>query len=1215
MANIYGKPIQSDVTVTPFTMPAETLEKGLISTQNRFDNIINVAEEQQQVLNNLEARAGVEKDEEFLKETRLEYEQEKNRFYEGLKGDFSSTKIGEIQDRASSILSPRRSILQAIAANNDLLKQRKALKTEYDAQGLTLDFDDSLETKASYDESGNPIIYKSTGIEKRGDWLGSLNSLFDNIKSSSVENNLYTEGQLNDQSFKTAIKQSISSNERNIKVGDVEIESNKIKNIIDTQLNEFIDADSNGNQMYRWFKKYYSDKLKAENPNIDGVSLEKLSDQRARDRIKEAITDLSFNFSQTDIVTNETQKLLQVDPKAANKGSDDEPEIPIILGTPVTTYVNPTDKSLDELASEGAGFSYITAKANELNTPFNPNSTLWKNDFSSIPSIPGAIGALLYTGPRDYTDVDGSNYQFQGLGLARKGYLQRLDDEASSSYKGKNNRAVAELQGQKLVDYIKFLEQKNEGTGTYTKLIDELTKISSEGKPYVVNTMDVIYQPDGTYELTVSEFFNDDDDIRSRVESFKQTHQAEIATRLAHLDSLESVKRSIKDRERSARNAAGFTDYEDFERARQDANSNPEKYKSFIDGSDDNYMKAVGFSDSNLSFVFKDENIDESYRNEIRTALVDYTKKAVGSGYRSFEQYTINTYGKPANSVEFWKEFMKEYGIEDKTIRTTNPVNNNTITYNASEHLNKFMATSMFSSYSNDMAKDYNDVSSRFYEENKDKIDTRMADYYKILDSQIDPHYIKNMRVSIATDEKGFMETLAQAVYGSIQENGLYRIKPLESGVSEEEKVTMDDLRQAALDSGIEPKDLDKIYTDFTANDLTTKDRIVGFRVDSGLKGTDSNIVIDVAIGGKVYEVRNIRGIEEILIQNKTVNGQFLDVLSGYNESLKANDYTSGIVNLPLNPADPNVLVSTEVFTALNDDNNVAIHNSNATLKKGDVFIYAEDGKRIGFNSPENAIKYLMDLHSEGLNYSRTIGTPLALPDADFEQRYGVTKEEYKLYYNENIKPMQMTNALTSDIITENGFQSKHIEVDGDNSYIKRYVNKNKEYFIKEGYKGEDIDVTTDGNYRLKINSYDEDSLPEKLEMKEGAFNNGVQMMPVFERAFNDLPEDVDTQVITNARRSLQEHARLYQSDPGNAPRYSDHFMGQAIDLRYDDKFYTFLRSPQGIQWLEDHNLRVLVHTIKGNAKHFHISYNLPTRLPNGKTIPAKKGEYLVVEQ
>ena len=72
--------------------------------------------------------------------------------------------------------------------------------------------------------------------------------------------------------------------------------------------------------------------------------------------------------------------------------------------------------------------------------------------------------------------------------------------------------------------------------------------------------------------------------------------------------------------------------------------------------------------------------------------------------------------------------------------------------------------------------------------------------------------------------------------------------------------------------------------------------------------------------------------------------------------------------------------------------------------------------------------------------------------------------------------------------------------------------------------------------------------------------------------------------------------------------------MGQAIDLRYDDKFYTFLQSPQGIQWLEDHNLRVLVHTIKGNAKHFHISYNLPTRLPNGKTIPARKEEYLVVE-
>ena len=1215
MANMYGRPIQSDVTVTPFTMPAETLEKGLISTQNRFDNIINVAEEQQQLLNNLEGRAGIEKDEEFLKETRLEYEQEKNRFYEELKGDFSSTKVGEIQDRASSILSPRRSILQAIAANNDLLKQRKALKAEYDALGVTLDFDDSLETKASYDESGNPIIYKSTGIEKRGDWLGSLNSLFDNIKSSSVENNLYTEGQLNDQSFKTAIKQSISSNEQNIKVGDVEIESNRIKNIIDTQLNEFIDADSNGNQMYRWFKKYYSDKLKAENPNIDGVSLEKLADLRARNRIKEAITDISYNYRHTDIVTSETQKLLEVEPKASKTGSDDKLELPKLLGTPITTYVNPTDKSLKELASDGAGFSYITAKANELNTPFNPNSTLWTNDFSSIASIPGAIGALLYAGPRDDNDVTGDNYQFQGLSLARKGYLQRLDDQSSSNYKGKNNRAVAELQGQKLTDYIQFLKQKNQTTGSYTKLIDELTKLENEGKPYVVNTMDVIYQLDGSYELTVSEFFNDDENIKSEVESFKETHQAEIATRLAHLDSLESVKRSIKDRERSARNAAGFTDYEDFERARQDANSNPEKYKAFIDGSDDNYMKAVGFSDSNLSFVFKNKNIDESYRNEIRTALVDYTKKAVGSGYRSFEQYAINTYGKPANTVEFWKEFMKDYGIEDKTVHIKNPIDGSTITYNASEHLNRFMGTSMVSGYSDDMAKDYNEISSRFYEKNKDKIDKRMAEYYRILDEQIDPYYIRNMRISIATDEKDFMDILAKAVYSSIEENGLYRIKPSESGVSEEENVTIGQLREAALDSGIKPEDLDDVYKDFTPNDLTTKDRIVGFRVDSGLKGTDSDIVIDVAIGSEVYEVRNIRGIKGILTQNQTINGQFLDILSGYNQSLKANDYTSGIVNLPLNPADPNILVSTEIFTAMNNDDNVAIHDSNATLKKGDVFIYAEDGKRIGFNSPENAIKYLMNLYKEGLNYDRTIGTPLALPDTDFEQRYGITKEEYRKYYEENIKPMQMTNAIISDIIKENGFNSKHIEVDGENSYIKRSVNKNKDYFISEGYKEEDIDVTADGNYRLKINSYDEDNLPEKLEMKEGAFTNGVQMMPVFERAFNDLPDDVDTQVITNARRSLQEHAKLYQSDPSNAPAYSDHFMGQAIDLRYDDDFYTFLQSDRGIQWLKDHNLRVLVHTIKGNAKHFHISYNLPTRLPNGKIIPAKEGQNLVVEQ
>jgi hypothetical protein len=210
---------------------------------------------------------------------------------------------------------------------------------------------------------------------------------------------------------------------------------------------------------------------------------------------------------------------------------------------------------------------------------------------------------------------------------------------------------------------------------------------------------------------------------------------------------------------------------------------------------------------------------------------------------------------------------------------------------------------------------------------------------------------------------------------------------------------------------------------------------------------------------------------------------------------------------------------------------------------------------------------------------------------------------------------MQMTNAIISDIIKENGFNSKHIEVDGENSYIKRFVNKKKDYFISDGYKEDDIDATADGNYRLKINSYDEDTLPEKLKMKEGAFTDGVHMMPVFERAFNDLPDDVDTQVITNARRSLQEHAKLYQSDPSNAPAYSDHFMGQAIDLRYDDDFYTFLQSDRGIQWLKDHNLRVLVHTIKGNAKHFHISYNLPTRLPNGKIIPAKEGQNLVVEQ
>lgn len=1210
---MYGRPIQSDVTVTPFTMPAETLEKGLISTQNRFDNIINVAEEQQQVLNNLEARAGVEKDEEFLKETRLEYEQEKNRFYEGLKGDFSSTKIGEIQDRASSILSPRRSILQAITANNELLKQRKALKAEYDAVGLTLDFDDSLETKASYDESGNPIIYKSTGIEKRGNWLGSLKGLFDNIKSSSVENNLYTEGQLNDQSFKTAIKQSISSNERNIKVGDVEIESNKIKNIIDNQINEFIDADSNGYQMYRWFKKYYSDKLKAENPDIDGVTLETISDQRARNRIKEAITDISFNFSQTDIVTSETQKLLEVDPKTSKTGTDDEPEISITLGTPITTYVNPTDKSLEELESEGAGFSYITAKANELNTPFNPNSTLWNNDFSSIASIPGAIGALLYTGPRDEDDVNGDNYQFQGLGLARKGYLQRLDDEASSSYKGKNNRAVAELQGQELADYIEFLKQKNEDTGSYTKLINELTKINNDGKPYVVNTMDVTYQPDGTYELTVSEFFNDDEDIRSRVESFKETHQAVIASRLAHLDSLESVKRSIKDRERSARNAAGFTDYEDFERTRLQVKNDPERYQNFINESENNYVRAVGFTNTRLNTFLGSEEIADSVKEDIRLALVDFSKKAVGSGYRSLETYAIATYGHSPNTNEFWEKFVERYDIEDRLIYDVAGIESGQ-NPRISSYLKMMMAPNLFTGYSNDMASDYNKISQEFYEKNKDNIDSRMSDYYNILDNQIDPYYIKNMRLSIPTDENDFIDSLAQAVFGSIQQNGLYRIKPSESGVSEEEKVTMDELRQAALESGTEPEKLDKIYTDFTPNDLTTKDRIVGFRVDSGLKGTDSDIVIDVAIGGKVYEVRNIKGIEEILTQNQTINGQFLNVLSGYNKSLKANDYTSGIVNLPLNPADPNILVSTEVFTALNNDDNVAIHNSTATLKKGDVFIYAEDGKRIGFNSPENAIKYLMDLHSEGLNYTRTIGTPLALPDGDFEQRYGVTKEEYKQYYNENIKPMQMTNALTSAIIKSNGFQSKHIEVDGENSYIKRVVNKNEEFFTSEGYKEEDIDTTADGYYRLKINSYDEDALPEKLEMKEGAFTNGVQMMPVFERAFNDLPEDVDTQVITNARRSLQEHARLYQSDPGNAPRYSDHFMGQAIDLRYDDKFYTFLQSLQGIQWLEDHNLRVLVHTIKGNAKHFHISYNLPTRLPNGKTIPARKEEYLVVE-
>lgn len=1219
MANIYGKPIAKDVSITPRSMPTELLEKGLINQQKRYDDILTTAEAFSDQIGALSSRPGVESDSEYLNNTLQGYNELKTNYYDSIGGDFSTTQLHKIKDIASDYLQPRKDVLTAIQTNYDLYNQRKALKTEYDALGLTLDFDDSLETGASFDDQGNPIIYKSTGVEKRGDWLGAINNLFNNIKSSSVQTLSLDESLVNNNTVKSIVNKSYSesTNEGDLVIGNRTIESNKIKNIVDNQINEFIDTNAEGNQMYRWFKKYYKEQYLKENPDADMYAAEAYADNKSKIRIKEAISDISFNYAQTDIASQLTEKLLEVDSgdSKSKLGSDDVISAPPVLGSPVLTYINPTDKSLEELEGEGTGYSYISSESQILNAPFNPNNINWTEDFSTINSIDSAIGSLLYVGPRDKNDLQNPTtaYQFEGLDVTRQGYLQKLDtEETNGRYAGSKNRTAYTLDNSDISKYISYLESNNTN-GRYTKLIDELQKVNDRGESYVISSMDIKKDDLGRYEIVPNPFFEQLSEeelnkVQANIEAFKKDHAASISARFAHIQALESKKQALKQRHIEARRKAGFVNEKEFQSTlKMTDNNTSEQYKELKEKEQNLYITSTG--------VINDKHIRQLRKlgDEYYDAVLEMSKDAIASG-KTFNTYIASEYGSKYGTSEFWSKFLDKYDLNNSVDANTF----NEFGLNSARSILSFYVTAppisnAFPS-TKSVAELYEANSSDFYRDNATKFDSRLKAYYDALDRQLDPTYISNMRLHIDTNTTDSLidnKQFRQAILSAAITNGMYFIRPEDSTVSEEEKITVQELRDRRVRELGDKENLDKFLDQPSADNL----EILGIRIDPGTGMSDDSIVVDISIEGKSYEIRGVKGIERILDEHQVIDQKFLNTLNEFNDSLRNNEYTYGQFSITSSD-DDSIMKTFNIYMAQFNDENTTIYGTNNTLQKNQFYIYGNDSKRIGFSSAEEAIQYLTSQNEKDVMFRQIAGTPLALSDEDFKLTYGIDKESYRKEYESQSLERGKKN-MAVQIVTGLGLTANDVYMQNDNHYIKLPTNS-EEYFTQSGYNSNDL-KQIGNNYTIDIKNYTSENLPDKLQLKQGI--DKASMIPVFERAFNDLPDNIPSQTITNSRRSLQEHIDVWSNatDPTKTPKFSDHMYGQAIDIRSTDDnglaFVEFLQSEEGIKWMQKHNLRALVHDIGGsNAPHIHLTYNVDILLPNGKTVSRNNQSQLIIE-
>jgi hypothetical protein len=1055
---------------------------------------------------------------------------------------------------------------------NELWKQRQQLKAEYKAQGKLLDFNDDLDTKPVINEDGTINKFLDTGIESRGDWLGALNKLFEGIKNNELISKMYgdlPEGSAEEKSvYLKSILSKINSNQEILRPDGTNYSRDMIQAVIDDNVNEFIEADPDGNQMYRWFKKYYMGEERASNPEATEDELELIAETKAKQRIKEAIQDIGNKYRNK---IESIEQLLEVKSNPNYKASStsnantggEKPYIPEQISTSKVSYVP---------GSEYSSYSEYQNQLEAYDAKYNPNTFNSTDPYRSIKSIDAAQKSLFQIGPDN--DLDES-LQFKNYSPSKRGGLQMLDAELGLT--GDNNRAVYSIKKDNVDDYINYLID----SGTFKKNDPQIKAIRqsvNDDGEYKVPTMRLREETDGSTVIEMDPFFEEIPEVATNVKSFIDDHARIILSRSAHIDNLKSQKRALLERESQAMKAAGFATRAEYEEAvSEDPNlkGRVNEARKTRDVELFQYLTLGNNSSFSSRLLLK---LDEANALNPLAALYEEANKEGGEEYLRNLSKALGSEGRL--DQKFFETYLKNKNVD------ISKINEGDLMRFASYFGENFVSTLNFA------GKELINKLDSDYQKRLGDINPRLKAFYDNIESMENDYYVNGLIINIPKEtpqQKSFYESLTNIVASTITgpNNKLYRVTPDDANTAEKAFT----LSEAFIAEGImDPEDPKNDAVSGIRGDATKGFKIRDIRFD-----TVDGLVLDLEIGpANTYEVRNIDGLDTKLI-GMGVSAKKLQYMDQANKSLKNGDMVSGRIG-------GQRFDETDFFVAQFDDDNTRILGSDNTLKKGQYYIYTSENKRIGFDNLNQLINWHINNKDKVFDKFNELGTPLSLSDKEFKIRYpGINKDDYKdrlvkemtEYLEKALPPENELNAQgfsQDDMIYSQDYSDKPI---GD-SYLKPISGNYTDLSLQ--FKEEDI--TKVGNsYVVEPVLHTEETLSNLNISSKGG--KKVVTIPSLINALGDLRNlGFDNNiVITQSIRSYNQHKNLYTHvDPKRKVKYSAHMQGLALDIRTEspdgEALINFLETDTGYKWLKDNNLRALVHKIAGNEWHLDLKYN-----------------------
>jgi hypothetical protein len=1196
MANRYDSPIRTDINITPLSIPSEALSQGLVAKQNRYDTIITAGDEIANQITQVQARPGFEDDNNFVKGLYNDFVTKRDDFVSGLEGNFSTTKARDVKELAQNVLLPNKSALEAIQWSKTLWDKRQEERAKYKAEGRALDFNNDLDTKPVINPDGTINVFKDTGIEKRGEWLDGLNGLFDKIQNNEYISKIYDDSNTSDDRF-TYVKhllKKINSNQEIIRNDGTLYSPDIIQSVIDNQVDEFIDADPDGNQMYRWFKLKYKEDLKASDPDLTEDELEARSHDKAVKRIKQAISDVGDKYrnrieSEEDLV----QVMNNPNPvsgRSSGGGTGDEDlSLPVQLGTTTASYIP---------GSEYGDYSIYRSEYKKFDSPYDPNTFDHTQPYTQIQSIDAARKSLFEIGP----EVDGATGQFKNLSPQRRGGLQMMD--SSIGRVDDRNRATYKIKKNEVDEYISYLIDN----GIFKKgdkRLNEIRQTVEKHGSYTIPTMRLTENKDGSTSIELDPYFSNTEDpakleVSNGVSQFTSEHSDLLVTRTAHLDHLKQRKRVLLERELQAMRSAGIATREEYEKlTSSDPNLKVRMNKAKFNRSI-GVLKQVtvshsgGFSESFLSNLYKqDPNIVYAL-SDLYEEANNYQSETGEKGLNYLEQRSRD-FGLDGNlNEEFFRKYLISEGISSDSLT------NNDLLKLGSWLGDNFKHTLYFGN------KDLTQNLDKQYQKDLGKTNPRLKSFYENIESMENDYYVNGLVITIpkeTTREKAYYKALEDSIYSVITgaNNKLY--KKLPDGINDTERSY--NLTEAYIENGIIASDPDK--DNAQQSKIRTNYRegweLVNFRFDPA-----DGVVADIKISGTTYEVRGIESIHPKLV-DMGLSDTKLYYMNQAQKSLKNNDMVSGQIG-------GQHFDKTDFFIAQFDDENVSLQGSSSTLKKGQYYIYEGNGNRLGFENVNHLINWHISNKDQVYDRFVSEATPLALPEKEFSIRYpGIDREEYKQRLVDDMRSY-MSKALPSyEELAANGYdhddlyweQSYGYKEEGD-AYLKPYSSTRDN--LLENFSKEDIRIDETGRGFVQPLIYS----PEELSKHNIASKNdqNVVVIPSLMKGLQNLKSSgFDKPItITHSIRSFNKHKELYTpTDPDDRLKYSPHMHGMAVDIRSIDtngkEFIDFLQTNQGIKWLKDNKLRALVHKVTGGEYHIDLRYNVPVKAGSNNLKPS----------